>query len=47
MIDKATAERVWKVVHKHAKTVHLDFLMDLARALGLQLKVTVSEPKKK
>lgn len=38
-VSKADAERFMAVIHKHAETVSMDLLFDLARALGLTVGV--------
>ena len=39
MNDKDAAERVMAVIERHADTVTLDLLLDLAKALNLRLTV--------
>ena len=41
--NKAAADGLMATVEKHAATVTLDFLFDMAKALGLRLKVEIIE----
>ena len=41
--NKAAADGLTAVIHKHADTVTFDFLFDMAKALGLRLKVEIIE----
>ena len=41
LVPNAVAERVWAVCQKHAADIRIDFLCELAVALGLTLRVTV------